>query len=128
MSNDGGQTFDQVTFWSTGNENYGQDEIGAMNVPKYFYEVVFDKPGGLVMPIIIDIKYEDGETVRKRYPAQVWRKNDKEVKKIITSDKKITEIVLDPDKETADIDERNNSWPKKEDQTDFDKFKSNVKG
>ena len=43
-------------------------------------------------------------------------------------DKKITEIVLDPDKETADIDERNNSWPKKEDQTDFDKFKSNVKG
>ena len=110
------------------NENYGQDEIGAMNVPKYFYEVVFDKPGGLVMPIIIDIKYEDGETVRKRYPAQVWRKNDKEVKKIITTDKKITEIVLDPDKETADIDERNNSWPKKEDQTDFDKFKSNVKG
>ncbi len=110
------------------NENYGQDEIDAMDVPKYFYEVVFDKPGGLVMPIIIDIKYEDGETVRKRYPAQVWRKNDKEVKKIITSDKKITEIVLDPDKETADIDERNNSWPKKEDQTDFDKFKSNVKG
>ncbi|MDC3110159.1 M1 family metallopeptidase [Flavobacteriales bacterium] len=110
------------------NENYGQDEIEAMEVPKYFYEVVFDKPGGLVMPIIIDIKYEDGETVRKRYPAQVWRKNDKEVKKIITSDKKITEIVLDPDKETADIDERNNSWPKKEDQTDFDKFKSNVKG
>ncbi len=110
------------------NENYGQDEIDAMEVPKYFYEVVFDKPGGLVMPIIIDIKYEDGETVRKRYPAQVWRKNDKEVKKIITSDKRITEIVLDPDKETADIDERNNSWPKKEDQTDFDKFKSNVKG
>ncbi|MFL2592684.1 MAG: M1 family metallopeptidase [Flavobacteriaceae bacterium] len=110
------------------NENYGQDEIDAIDVPKYFYEVVFNKPGGLVMPIIIDIKYEDGETVRKRYPAQVWRKNDKEVKKIITSNKKITEIVLDPDKETADIDERNNSWPKKEDQTDFDKFKSNVKG
>ena len=110
------------------NENYGQDEIDAIDVPKYFYEVVFNKPGGLVMPIIIDIKYEDGEIVRKRYPAQVWRKNDKEVKKIITSNKKITEIVLDPDKETADIDERNNSWPKKEDQTDFDKFKSNVKG
>ena len=110
------------------NENYGQDEIDAIDVPKYFYEVVFNKPGGLVMPIIIDIKYEDGETVRKRYPAQVWRKNDKEVKKIITSNKKITEIVLDPDKETADTDERNNSWPKKEDQTDFDKFKSNVKG
>ena len=110
------------------NENYSKEEIDEIDIPKYFYEVVFDKPGGLVMPIIIDIKYEDGETVRKKYPAQVWRKNDNEVRKILTSNKKITEIVLDPDKETADIDERNNSWPKKEDQTDFDKFKSNVKG
>ena len=25
MSNDGGQTFNQATFWSTGDENYGQD-------------------------------------------------------------------------------------------------------
>ena len=109
-------------------ENYTQDELDVIDVPKYYYEVVFDKPGGLVMPIIIDIKYEDGETVRKKYPAQVWRKNDNEVRKILTSNKKISEIILDPDKETADIDERNNSWPKKEDQTDFDKFKSNVKG
>ncbi len=110
------------------NENYSKEQIDQIDIPKYFYEVVFDKPGGLVMPIIIDIKYEDGETVRKKYPAQVWRKNDSEVRKILTSNKKIIEIVLDPDKETADIDERNNSWPKKEDQTDFDKFKSNVKG
>ena len=110
------------------NENYSKEEIDQIDTPKYFYEVIFDKPGGLVMPIIIDIKYEDGETVRKKYPAQVWRKNDNEVRKILTSNKKITEIVLDPDNETADIDERNNSWPKKEDQTDFDKFKSNVKG
>ncbi len=110
------------------NENYSKEEIDQIDIPKYFYEVVFDKPGGLVMPIIIDIKYEDGETVRKKYPAPVWRTNDNEVRKILTSNKKITEIVLDPDNETADIDERNNSWPKKEDQTDFDKFKSNVKG
>ena len=109
-------------------ENYSQEELDVIDVPKYYYEVVFNKPGGLVMPIIIDIKYEDGETVRKKYPAQVWRKNDNEVRKNLTSNKKIIEIVLDPDKETADIDERNNSWPKKEDQTDFDKFKSNVKG
>ncbi len=109
-------------------ENYSQEELDLIDVPKYYYEVVFNKPGGLVMPIIIDIKYEDGETVRKKYPAQVWRKNDNEVRKVLTSNKKIIEIVLDPDKETADIDERNNSWPKKEDQTDFDKFKSNVKG
>jgi len=55
-------------------------------------------------------------------------KNDNEVKKLITSNKKIININLDPDLETADIDTSNNSWPKKQDESEFDKFKSKVKG
>ena len=65
---------------------------------------------------------------RRKYPAQVWRKNDLEVRKVITSNKQISSIKLDPDKETADIDTSNNSWPKEENESDFDKFKSNIKG
>ena len=110
------------------NENYSQEEISNLNIPKYYYEVVFDKPGGLVMPIIIDIEYEDGTLERRKYPAQVWRKNDSEVRKVLTSDKKIVSIKLDPDEETADIDTSNNSWPKVENESDFDKFKSQIKG
>ena len=71
------------------NENYSQEEILNLNIPKYYYEVVFDKPGGLVMPIIIDVEYEDGTVERRKYPAQVWRKNDSEVRKVLTSDKKL---------------------------------------
>ena len=110
------------------NENYSQEEISNLNIPKYYYEVVFDKPGGLVMPIIIDVEYEDGTVERRKYPAQVWRKNDSEVRKVLTSDKKIVSIKLDPDEETADIDTSNNSWPKVENESDFDKFKSQIKG
>ena len=62
-------------------ENYSNEEISKMNIPKFYYEIVFDKPGGLVMPIIIDIEYEDGSVERRKYPAQVWRKNDLEVRK-----------------------------------------------
>ena len=110
------------------NENYSKEEISKLNIPKYYYEVIFNKPGGLVMPIIIDIEYDDGTTERKKYPAQVWRKNDLEVRKVLTSNKKILSIKLDPDKETADIDVSNNSWPKQESNSDFDNFKSKIKG
>ena len=110
------------------NENYSKEEISKLNIPKYYYEVIFDKPGGLVMPIIIDIEYDDGTIERKKYPVQVWRKNDLEVRKVLTSNKKILSIKLDPDKETADIDVTNNSWPKQESNSDFDDFKSKIKG
>ena len=41
--------------------------------------------------------------------------------------KEITNISIDPDLETADVDTSNNNWPKKE-ETKFDKFKNKIKG
>ncbi|WP_298554913.1 M1 family metallopeptidase [uncultured Algibacter sp.] len=96
--------------------------------PKYFYEVTFEKPGGLVMPIIIDIAYEDGTIERKTFPAEIWRYNDKEVSKVFRTNKAIAGIIVDPDLETADVDTSNNSWPKKVEENKFDKFKEKVKG
>jgi hypothetical protein len=55
-------------------------------------------------------------------------KNDDEVRKLVSSDKKIINISLDPDLETADIDTSNNSWPKKQENSEFDKFKEKIKG
>ena len=96
--------------------------------PKYFYEVEFEKPGGLVMPLIVEYSYADGTTERVTYPVQLWRKNDTSVKKIITSDKELIGVTVDPDQETADVNSDNNSWPKKEAPSDFDKFKEKIKG
>ena len=73
-------------------------------------------------------EYEDGTKNRIKYPAQVWRKNDDEVRQVITSTKKIINIRLAPDLETADIDTSNNSWPKKQEDSEFDAFKSKIKG
>jgi hypothetical protein len=97
-------------------------------LPKYFYQIQFEKPGGLVMPIIVDYRYEDGTKERIKYPVQIWRKNDSIVKRLITSDKKLISIELDPDAETADINLNNNSWPEKDNSSDFDKFKEKIKG
>ncbi|MFD1292505.1 M1 family metallopeptidase [Lutibacter holmesii] len=108
--------------------NFSSEEKADLTVPKYFYEVVFEKPGELVMPIIVEFEYEDGTKERKQYPAQIWRKNDSQVTKVVPSSKIITKITIDPDEETADVDTSNNSWPKST-ETQFDKFKQkNIKG
>ena len=99
----------------------------TIKIPKNFYEITFEKPGGLVMPIIVDYTYDDGSTERVKYPVQVWRKNDNEVKKVVATDKKIIGIKIDPDFETADVDLTNNSWPKEQQMSEFDQFKARMK-
>lgn len=106
-------------------DNFTEQERANMSIPKYFYEVTFNKPGGLVMPVIVEYAYEDGTAKKVTYPAQVWRKNDNEISKAITSDKRIVKITLDPDLETADIDLTNNSWPAEPVESEFENFKNN---
>ena len=102
--------------------NFSSEEKATLKTPKYFYELVFEKPGDLVMPIVVEFEYEDGTKERKQYPAQIWRKNDAEVTKVFPSAKAIKNITIDPDLETADVDTSNNSWPKKKD-SEFNQFK-----
>jgi len=77
---------------------------------KYFYELTFSNKGGLVMPIIIEWTYKNGTKEIDRIPAQVWRLNENKVVKTFMKDKEVASIKLDPLKETADIDESNNTW------------------
>ncbi len=109
-------------------ENIPADQRAGLKNPKYFYEVTFEKPGGIPMPIIAEYTYSDGSSERVTYPAQIWRKNDETVGRVIASEKEITKIVVDPDEETADIDTSNNSWPARKKLGEFDAFKNKVKG
>jgi hypothetical protein len=95
-------------------------------VPSFIYSVEFEKPGGLVMPIIVELTYIDGTTKRETYPAQIWMRSDTTAKRVFASSKEIKSIVVDPDFETADVDTSNNSWPTKE-ASKFDEFKNKNK-
>ncbi len=77
---------------------------------KNLYEITFSNKGGLVMPIILEWTYKDGSKEIERIPAQVWRKNEKKVLKTFMKDKEVASIKLDPYKETADVDESNNTY------------------
>ncbi|WP_395053341.1 M1 family metallopeptidase [Flavobacterium sp.] len=102
------------------NEKFTAEERAKLKEPKYFYQVTFDKPGGLVMPILVDLTFEDGTKESHKFPAQIWRMNDKEVSRTFATDKVVTKIELDSKQETADIDVTNNTWPKAEVKSKFE--------
>lgn len=77
---------------------------------KYFYELTVSNKGGLVMPVIVEWTYKDGTKDVDRIPAQIWRLNENKITKVFMKDKEVASIKLDPNRETADINESNNTW------------------
>jgi hypothetical protein len=92
------------------------------------YEITFLNKGGLVMPIIVEFTFADGSKEIKRLPAQIWRKNENKVTKVFLTNKPAVSIKLDPMRETADIDESNNSWPNVAEPSKFTLFKTKSVG
>ena len=87
------------------------------------YEITFLNKGGLVMPIIVEFTFEDGTKELQKLSAQIWRHNENKVVSTFLTNKKAVSIHLDPMRETADIDETNNSWPKVSAPSNFSLFK-----
>ncbi len=95
---------------------------------KNMYELTFSNKGGLVMPIIIEWTYKDGTKEVERISAQIWRKNENKVVKTFMKDKEVASILLDPMRETADINTSNNSWPSVVEPSKFQLFKTRTGG
>lgn len=76
------------------------------------------------MPLIIEWTFADGTKETDRISAYIWRKNENEVTKVFAKDKQVVAVKLDPLRETADIDESNNSWPREAAASRFELFKS----
>ena len=99
------------------------DKFKAMAEGKHFYEVTFKNKGGLVTPILIEWTYADGTTEMEKLPAEIWRMNENQVTKTFMKTKEVTNIVVDPNKLTADVDTEDNIFPRKAPASRLDKFK-----
>lgn len=112
-------TYDRFATTDAEKKKY-QDYLGSLSDEerklvsegKNFYVVNFKNKGGLPMPVIVKLTYEDGTDEVLRFPAEVWRLNDVEAKKIIPTSKKVVKWALDPYFEIADIDTDDNSYPR----------------
>jgi len=105
-------------------EAYTEEERQRIAGNKFMYELSFSNKGGLVMPIIVEWTYVDGSKETDRIPVYIWRKNENKVTKAFLKNKQVASIKLDPMRETADINEKNNIWPSFEQPSRFQLFKS----
>jgi hypothetical protein len=101
-------------------EKFTAEERAKLRQPKYFYEVTFNKPGDMLMPVIAELTFEDGTTQTSTFPVQIWRKNNQTASRVFATDKPVKKITIDPKLQTADIDVTNNTWPKEVVKSKFD--------
>src|SRR5690606_22385129 len=73
-----------------------KEEREVYDSEQNFYELTFTNKGGLVMPLILQFKYEDGTEEIVRIPAEIWKLNANEISKVFMREKRISTIVLDP--------------------------------
>lgn len=102
-----------------------EDEKRLVATGDNFYEVTFERKGGLIMPVIVQLQYADGTKEDFRYPAEVWKKlPENKITKVFRSPTEVTKFILDPYLETADINTEDNQYPRvKEEPSRFEVFK-----
>ena len=104
------------------------EEEKARYAGMHLYEINCTNKGGLLMPVIVEFTFEDGTKMKENIPAQIWRKNENAVSKVFMTSKKAIKIQIDPMRETADINEGNNTWPRVPDDSKFAIFKGRIPG
>ena len=77
-----------------------------------FYTLAIKNKGGVPMPVIVKMGFEDGTDSVAVFPAEIWRFNDVQINKVISTKKKVVQWTLDPYQQIADIDTENNSFPR----------------
>jgi len=119
-----------LTITDTPNRYYGEFKakvddkaIASSYDGKNFYELSFKNVGGLVSPIIIEWTYADGTKEVEQIPAEIWRSNENETKKVFVKNKEVVNITIDPNKETGDTETSNNYFPKREPKSKLEEFK-----
>ena len=74
------------------------------------------------MPVVLQMTYADNTQEIQTIPAEIWRKNNAQVTKVIVTKKPVISFVLDPFQQTADTDLSNNAFPRQPAASRFELF------
>ncbi len=106
-------------------QNLSEEEKKLLSSGDNFYEISFERKGGLVMPVIVQLQYADGSKEDFRYPAEVWKSlPEQKITKVFRTPKEVKRIILDPYLETADVNGEDNFYPRQQQEPSrFELFK-----
>ena len=90
---------------------------------KNLYEITLSNKGGLVMPVIIEWTFKDGSKEIEHLPAEIWRINENTFTKVFVKEKEVAAVVIDPRKETSDVNAEDNVFPRVQQPSKFDELK-----
>jgi len=122
----------EFTMINTPETSYGEfrsrlndGEVRGQLQNKNIYEVTIKNKGGLVTPVIVEWTFKDGSKEVERLPAEIWRINENEVKKVFVKEKEVASVIIDPTGETGEVNPSDNVFPKKATESKFDQLKKN---
>ena len=94
-------------------EKLNSKDRDLLKLEHHFYVVEVENIGGLVMPVILEIEYFNGNRETRHYPAEIWRRDSQSVRKLLITTEPIRNLRLDPHLQTADSNLANNQFPPK---------------
>jgi len=104
-------------------KNLEENEKQLLNTKENFYRLQLTNLGGLVMPLILDIELMDGSKIHRVIPAEIWRRDPKQVSIFQITQGEIKSVALDEKLETADTNIYNNYWPRRPIKSRLELFK-----
>jgi hypothetical protein len=102
--------------------NLTPEQKGRLGDAQNFYELSLRNVGGLVMPVVLQMTYADNSQEIQTIPAEIWRRNNESVTKVIVTKKPVISFVIDPFQQTADTDLSNNAFPRQPAASRFELF------
>ena len=106
-------------------EDWEYDALArAVEEQDFIYFLDFENIGGLPSPLPLLITSDDGSEEFMILPAEIWRRDNHEITKLLIRDKAIKSVALDPRHETADADFSNNHFPRRFEKSRIELYKA----
>lgn len=86
-------------------------ERGGAPIGAHGYLLRVGNDGGMVCPLLLELRFTDGSAEQRTIPVEVWRHDPREAEVVLTTSRALASVVIDPDLRTYDTYAADNEAP-----------------